>query len=254
MDTREYVLDEPNVAWKAEGKAGYVMKRLSNDKHGPDAHVGLAKEAQQSTAHFHDVAQFQVALQGSITISNRSIEAIGVYYSDPYTPYGHLTMSPGHYRAVLRPGHAGHSLPRGQIQMSDREGRKLRNPHGREFFGLEKDASWEVAAGASAGIRRKALFGSHGMQSAPKAELWECPPGVTLQRDPAPFGEYDVLVKGSARSSESELTPYCMRYHAGHAPPSALICGPEGALWLILVFDAAAELRSPSGALVQPQS
>ena len=147
---------------------------------------------------FHDVSQFQVCLEGLITFPGHPLEPIGVYYSDPYVAYGPFVVGPDHLRGLFRPAPSGHSVERGIVWMSDQEGRKLRNPQGREFFGKSQEVEWEELQGGLAGHRRKDLFGNAG-EEGPKAEVWECPANASLPREATQFGEFLVLIKGSAR-------------------------------------------------------
>ena len=249
MAVLEYLLDEPALEWKEENpdRKGHLSKKLAKGLDGgPSAHVGRPIEGETAPPHFHDVAQFQISLEGSITFPGHPLESIGVYYTDPYTAYGPFVTGPDHFRAVLRPGSSGHSLEKGIVWMSDREGRKLRNPRGREYYGQEKDAQWEELMGSLAGIRQKVLFGKDD-EEGPKAWIWECPPNVVLPLDVAIFGEYQIIVKGSARWDDRELKPYSMRYVVGNESPTQITAGPDGATWLILKYDQQAELKSPTG-------
>ena len=249
MGVREYLLDEPAHEWKETPKA--KRKTLSDGLSGrPQVTVSLPDDGNEAVAHFHDVAQFQLCLQGTITFPGHPLEPIGVYYSDPYMAYGPFVVGSSHKRSVLRPAKAGHSLEGGQVQMSNLELRNLRNPHGREFYGESREVSWEDLKGELAGIRRKVLFGTEG-EAGPKAQLWECPPNASLRRHEAQFGEYHVLVEGSAQVDDQERKPHFMRYVVGDGPTAPLTSGPVGATWLILTFDQAAELKSPTGEPVQ---
>ncbi len=93
----------------------------------------------------------------------------------------------------------------------------------------------ENLSGPLAGVRRKVLFGQDG-DDDPKAQIWQCPAKSVLQRDTAPFGEYQVLVEGSAWMGDRLRKPYTTRYVLGDETPTPLTAGPEGATWLIVTF------------------
>ena len=250
MAVKEYLLDEPAQEWKVDPKA--KRKTLIDGSGGrPSVTVSLPIDGAESAAHFHDVAQFQVCLAGIVNFPGHPLEPIGVYYTDPYLAYGPFNCESSHKRSVLRPAGSGHSLEGGIAHMSNPEHRKLRNPYGREFYGQSREVEWEDLKGELAGIRRKVLFGTPG-EAGPKAQLWECRPNVSLQRHHAPFGEFHILVEGSAQVDDQERKPHFMRYVVGDDPPVPLPSGPEGATWLILTFDQAAELKSPTGEPAQP--
>ena len=246
MAIEEYVLDDPAQSWventlqaPPDAKKNIFNKYLAIGW-GTQPQGMLVKfpEGFVNPAHFHSVPQFQVALEGIITFPGHSLNGIAVHYSDANAPYGPFTAGPGLNLAVLR--------PRGTLYtgyMSDPEARKLRNPSGREVFGQEEEAEWEALNEPEAAIRRKVLF-SWQLKTAPKAELWECAPNLPIPQTAAPFGEYQVLVKGSAHLSNREMEPYCMRFVRGETPGSPLTSGPQGATFLILTFDAAASSGS----------
>ncbi len=249
MAIQQYVLDAAAMDWQ-DHKDG-VRKMLGvGPAGGPFAGITKPPEGQQPPAHFHDIAQFQVSLEGLITFPGHPLEPIGVYYSDPYVAYGPFVVGPNHLRGLFRPEASGHSVKGGIVWMSDREGRKSRNPQGREFFGQSQEVQWEELQGELAGHRRKDLFGNAG-QEGPKAEVWECPPNASLPREATQFGEFLVLFNGSARFEGREVKPQFIRYVVGDEAPGPIASGPEGATWLILTFDQAAEQRSPEGTLVQ---
>ena len=242
MVTEEYVLDDPAQPW--------VEITLKNPPHleknifekylavgwglQPQGLMVKFPEGFVNPAHFHIVPQFQVALEGTIAFPGHSLNGIGVHYSDANVPYGPFTVGHGLNLAVLR--------PRGTLYtgyMSDLEARKLRNPSGREVFGQEEDAEWETLNEPEGTIRRKVLF-SWQLETAPKAELWEYGVNMPIPQTAAPFGEYQVLVKGSAHLPNREMEPYCMRFVRGETPGNPLTSGPQGATMLILTFDSAA--------------
>ena len=241
MAVQEFILDEPVQPWErvttpdspdyTEGS--FVSHKFLADGLGgrPQAHVfALGEEGFQVAAHFHDVDQFQVMLEGTMSLSNHTLEPIGVHYTDADTPYGPFSGGPKDMMAVLRPSRAG------KVWMNDPEGRKGRNPLGRELIAVSRDLEWQELSGALAGVQCKLLLGTED-EEGPKAQLWKCASGFVLERGPTPFGEYQVLVKGSARLGNHEMKPYCMRYVVGDEAPAQITAGPEGATWLILTFE-----------------
>ena len=241
MAVKEFVLDEPALPWEVEINAnnpGYVegtfakRKTLADGLDGrPQAHVfSPGKEGTETAPHFHTVDQFQVVLEGTITFPDHSLDPIGIHYTDANTPYGPFSGGPKDLMAVLRPSRAG------IVWMDNPKGREGRNPNGREVIALSRDVELEELSGALAGVRRKLLVGTED-EEGPKSQLWKCASGFVLERGPTPFGEYQVLVKGSARLGDQEMKPYCMRYVVGDEAPAQITAGPEGATWLILTFD-----------------
>ena len=120
--------------------------------------------------------------------------------------------------------------------MSDPEGRKLRDPYGREFYGQSRDVLWRGLTGELAGVHSKVLFGNEGEED-PKAQIWECAPNLVVRRNVVPFGEYHILLEGLAWLGDREMKPYSMRFVVGDDSSTPLTSGPEGATWLILTFD-----------------
>ena len=240
MAIQEYILDDEAVSYLEYVPAtpdrndrGIYAKSLSDGLNGkPQVNLAIHTEGIVEAPHFHDASQFQVILEGSVRLPNRELEAIGVNYQDANTPYGPLHQETRFHIAVVRLQKAGIT------QMSDREGRKLRNPYGRELTGQTKDVPWEELADGVSGVRRKVLFGREG-EEGPKAHLWECAPNLIVPRDAAPFGEYHILLRGSARLGNQDIKPYSMRFVKGDDSPTPITSGAEGATWLILTFDQA---------------
>ena len=237
MSLFEYAVDERAVQW-VEKREGGFSKALADGLDGrPAALVTIFPEGNETETHFHTSAQFQVVLGGSVTFPGHPpLDPISVHYSDIDTPYGPFVSGSGLKRLklmVLRPRKCA------LVCMKDPEGRKLRNPYGREFYGESKDAQWGTLGGLPVGLRRKVLFGKK-QEVEPKAALWECAPHRSLPSQAAPFGAYHVLVGGSTQVGGNEVTPYWMRFVKGDEAPAPLVAGPGGATWLVLNFDKAA--------------
>lgn len=242
MAIQQFVLNEEARQWEAqvvqdprETAKGSFKKLLSDGLEGrPEAFLVTIPEGHKNRPHYHSEAQFQVALEGSISFPEHRLEAIAVHYSDAYTAYGHFVPTSQFKFAVVRPRKC---LIKGN--MDDPVERKRRDPRGPELFGQAKDVPWETLMGELTGVRRKVLLGGEG-QDGPQGQFWECTPGATLQRSAAPFGEYQIVVAGTARLGTHEVKPYSMRYVVGDDEPTSLAAGPEGATWLLLTFDQAA--------------
>ena len=242
LAVKEFFLDEPAISYAeypSKNKGSY-MKLMADGLEGrPQAHVGFADPREVIEAHFHDADQFQVVLEGDVTfVNDHHLKPIAVHYTDTNTPYGPFTMGENVKLAVLRPHKAGITW------MTDREGRKNRNPHGRELygeygrqlFGQSDDTPWEDLTGALSGIRRKVLFGG---DEGPNAQIWQCPANMVVARKPAPIGEYQVLIEGSGLAADKQMIPYSTRYLAGDGPAAPLISTSEGTTWLFLAFGLA---------------
>ena len=234
---QQLLLDEPKVNWQP-GDPAYPdvqVKILADGKDGrPSATLGTAAKDQRIEAHFHNTAQFQVILEGSLVFVDHPTQPIAVHYTDPNTAYGYFTADSNFKLAVLRPRKAG------QWFMQETENRKLRNPKGREIYGQSKEVPWETLAGALAGLRRKVLFGKDN-EKGPKAHLFQCPAGVVVQREPAPCGEYQIILEGSAQVEGKEMKPFAMHWARGDERPAPLTAGRDGATWLMLTYDEAAQ-------------
>ena len=235
----EYVLDADKAPWVQQWPKdgdGNVFKG-SNNKNmaegldgGPEGFIGVMHKGLGTEAHYHNEAQFQVGLEGGMDTPGHHMEALAVHYTDPNTAYGPLVFG-GCTVAVLRPRKTSRSM-----FMSIRENRPFRDAFGRELVGAAKDTEWEELSGGPA-LRRKVLFAGEG----PAAQLFEYAPNSQVQLEVAPHGEWQILTAGSARIGDEEIRPYSMRYITGTDAPSPMIAGPQGATWLLLTFDEAAD-------------
>ena len=246
MAIQQFLLAEEVRQWKEQivedpksTARGSFKKLLSDGLEGrPEAFLTTIPEGFKNRAHFHSEAQFQVVLEGNVTFPAHALKAIAVHYSDAYTAYGPFVGESPFKYAVLRPRKC-----LGKGHMDNPEERNGRDPRGREFFGQAKDVPWSTLTDELAGMRRKVLFGRED-QGGPQAQLWECASGTAVQRNAAPFGEYQILITGSARLRNHEVMPYSMHYAVGDDAPTPLAAGPEGATWLLLTFDQEATKRS----------
>ncbi len=232
----EQFIEERMVPWGTSAKSevkipGFFFKSLANGKEGgPQAGMARKPEGYVTGAHFHDAAQFQLLLEGSAKFPKHQLAPISVHYSDANTPYGPFVVGPGNLTAALRQHRAE------QIDMSDREGRKRRNPYGRELYGQSEQVPWEQLTGEFAGISRKILIGKEG-EKLPEASIWKYPPMTVIQRTPAPFGRFRVFLEGEALGAERPLRPYSMLFERGDSWPAVLSAGEAGATCLVMTFD-----------------
>ena len=233
MAVHELLMNEPTCRIEPGDSPGVWVRKLSDGSGGsPQALVATGPGQRKTEAHFHDVAQFQVVLEGKLTFVGHPLEAIAVHYTDAHTPYGFFVADSQAKFATLRPRKGG------IVWMYDAEKRNLRDPHGRELTGQSGEASWEAVSGM-AGMRRKVLIGKDS-EPGPRAQIWQCPADAVIEPRSAPFGEYQILLEGSSWSGPEQVTPYSMRFVVGDEPPSPFKAGPQGATWLLLTFDQAA--------------
>jgi hypothetical protein len=221
------------------GQGFYVKSLADGLDGGTRATLSVQPAGFVNPAHFHDSNQFQVVLEGSVEFPVHGLTAPAVHYSDSGTPYGPFVIGSGFKMAVLRTRKAK------QIYMSDREGRKLRNPLGREIFGSAADIDWQPAPGQPAGTEHKDLFAAHA-GNRPRADLFRCPAGARITGVAAPHGQYHVVLAGAIVLAQAdgdeadgdlELAPYSMRYSAGSEAPRSFTAGEQGATVLVVAFD-----------------
>jgi hypothetical protein len=211
---------------------GFFVKSLADGiDGGTRATLSRQPAGFVNPAHFHDSNQFQVVLEGSVKFPTHSMTAPAVHYSDHGAPYGPFVVGPDFKMAIIRTRRAK------QIYMSDREGRKQRNPWGREIFGQASDIAWEPAAGQPTGVEVKTLF-PPAEGSGPSAELLHCPAGAEIKCKAAPHGQYHIVLEGAILLDDVEFAPYSMRYSVGESAPRALVAGPGEATVLVLTFDS----------------
>jgi hypothetical protein len=214
---------------------GFYVKSLADGRDGGiRATLSVQPAGFENPAHFHTTDQFQVILEGSVQFPSHALTAPAVHYSDAGTPYGPFVVGPDFKMAILRYRAAE------QIYMSDREGRKRRNPLGREVFGQASDSDWAPAPEHGNGVERKWLCPAPTAQRpGPVSELLRCAAGATVDLDPCAGGQYLVVYSGSVLAADGELVPYSMRYTPGGCAPTQFRGGPSGAELIALTFDNA---------------
>lgn len=211
---------------------GFFLKSLADGVDGGiRATLSMQPAGFVNPAHFHDSNQFQVVLEGSVKFPTHNMIAPAVHYSDHGAPYGPFVVGPDFKMAIIRTRQAK------QIYMSDREGRKQRNPSGREIFGQASDVEWEPAADQPIGAEVKTLFAPAAV-AGPSAELLRFPAGAEIKSKAAPHGQYHVVLDGTILLDGTEFASYSMRYSAGESAPRTLVAGSGGATVIVLTFDS----------------
>jgi hypothetical protein len=243
MTVEELVWDEADYGWgdsrrpERIGK-GFLLRTFGDAPGRPSYTLSTQPEGFVNPAHFHNKPQFQVIWGGSVKFPTHELRPIAVHYSDASFPYGPFTVGADLLLGVYRPRIAN------QIYMSDRVGRRQRNPYGREFygagserefFGQSDDEGWEPFGDA----RRLRLINSE--ECGPGAELVRFAPAAVVDRPPAPYGEFQVVAEGSADVDGRSLARYSARWIRGERAPSRMLAGPDGLTLLTLTYDAAAD-------------
>ncbi len=225
----EYIVEASKVPWTENprpDRKGYFEKMLGDGLDGrPHAIFARQPTGAVNEPHFHTERQFVVLLEGAMTFPKRPLTPIGVHYVDARTPYGPFIGGSGMVMAVLR------HKPAPITYMSEPEGHKRRNVHGREFF-----AQSELLQGGAKGPERKQLLGKEGEES-PTALLWKYPAGSSIARGPAPFARFSFILEGTAMLNGQTYGPQTLFFESGDGPFASLRAGESGASWLTLTFD-----------------
>jgi hypothetical protein len=230
----EYIADGASQPWQTFQRPGRgelrVRALLDGAGGGPEA-VHSIHAPGTSHPHFHLGAQFQLVLSGAATFPKHRADAIGVHYTDHGKPYGPFDFSENYSMMVL------HAKPAGQVNLTgptaDKEKSRQRNPRGREIIRSAGQAEWEPSPEAP-GARRKVLFLE---ASGLGAEIREAPAGASLTFEAAPYGQFQIVVEGSAKAGDREIGRNGLRFVRGVEPASPLESGPEGATVVVLTYD-----------------
>ena len=232
MSGFEYFMDEPHTAWTANprpDRRGYFQKNLADgDQKRPFAIIARQPEGAVNHPHLHTEGQFQVLLEGAMSFPGKRLAPVAVHYSDANVPYGPFVGEGGLKLAVLRRGRQGDIY-----YMQDAEGRRRRDPGGREFYGHGGLTDLKETHGA----KRTALFGDGA--EGPRAEIWRYGGAQTLERTPAPFGRFHILLEGLVRAGDLPLEPYSVFFECGDDWSTTLTAGEGGATLVSLTFGTA---------------
>jgi len=226
-EKRDIIVDLNQIAWKQaqEGQNRYYYKGcLDGGAGGPEA-MRVRLGGLDVPPHFHHASQFQLLLKGAMQFTDRRIDAITVHYTDHDVPYGPFKPDSDHDMLIL------HAKPGGYSPMSDKEARKMINSHGREIEGCARDARSEPLPG---GGSRKTLLSD---ETGVSVQVLECPAGAVFSGDPPSYGRYELILSGSATVNGQHLGVDSLRFVQGDEPAAPLVCGPEGATFIVLSFD-----------------
>lgn len=225
---RDIIVDLSQVAWKQgqEGNQRYDYRIcLEGGADGPEA-MQVRLPGMDVPPHFHHAAQFQLLLAGSMQFSDRKMEALSVHYTDHDVPYGPFKPDSEHSMLIL------HAKPGGYSPMSDKEARKLINSRGRELEGCAREAKAQALPGG--GSARTLLSNDAGVN----VRLVECPAGAAFSDKPAVYGRYQLILSGSVTVEGKRLGPDTLRFVQGNEPEAPLVCGQQGARFIVLTYDS----------------
>jgi hypothetical protein len=240
--TEELVLNEADFEWgdsrrpERIGK-GFLLRIFGDGPGRPSYTLSTQPEGFVNPAHFHNKPQFQVIWGGSVAFPTHELRPIAVHYSDASFPYGPFVVGPEFILGVYRPRIAN------QIYMSDRERRRERNPYGREFYGAGDEREFFGQADDDAWIRdgeisRLCLIDR--AECGPGAELTRYPAGAVVDRDVAPFGEFQVVADGTAQIDGRSLAKYSARWVRGGPAATTMTAGASGLMLLTMTYDETA--------------
>jgi hypothetical protein len=243
MALEEYLLDEADYEWgdsrrpERIGK-GFLLRIFGDGPGRPSCTLSTQPEGFENPAHFHNKPQFQVIWNGSVRFPTHALRPIAVHYSDASFPYGPFRVGANLLLGVYRPRMAN------QVYMSDREGRKQRNPYGREFYGQSAEREFFGESGPVAWEpfcegERKVLISA--AECGPGAELLRYPAGASVSRPAAPHGEFQVVADGLAAIGRRLVGQYSARWTRGDEVASPLEAGPGGLTLLTLTYDGATD-------------
>ena len=179
--------------------------------------------------HFHEIAQYQVVVEGKGSIGQHALHPVTVHYTDAYTPYGPIvTSDEGLAFFTIRPrtdNGGTHYMPKSRSRMPRRAGRAL-TVHAQVGGPPHQPGEVQVdtlIATTDDGVQAKLLSFGAGAVARPDGE--------------APLQDrFLVVVDGSLLQDERTFGLYsCIYGEAGEETP-ALTAGPDGAQVLLIQF------------------
>lgn len=230
MAIQEYVIDPSEIPWRQSATEGITFRSqvlLSGGDGGPEAFRFKFDPTPKVYAHMHLTSQFQLLLGGTMELPKMKTRPVGLHYTDHNRPYGPFSVGEGHEVLVLHPKQGG------LISMASLEARRQIYLGGRELGAMEKDLEWLTVPGF-VGVHVKVYIPRI---MGPEALMIDYPPGMEVWLRAPLYGRYEVVIKGSVRVRDRELTTPGFRYVMGAEPAEPLLTGPAGATLMLLSFD-----------------
>jgi hypothetical protein len=180
-------------------------------------------------AHMHLTSQFQLLLRGRMHFpkATMKLRAVAAHYTDHNFPYGPFSAAEQHDMLVLHPKRGG------LITMGDRSARKQINLEGRHLYGAEAEAEW-VLLPKYGEARGKALIAPG---TGPSAVMIEYPSRAAIELPGAPYGRYEIVLKGCVTVDGRSLFSPGFRYVVSDKRADAMEAGENGATLMLLSFD-----------------
>ena len=221
------------MAWQqgeTEGLRFCCQVLLDGQDGGPEALRFRFDPTLSVYAHMHLTSQFQLLLDGSMDMprGRMDLRPFAVHCTDHSVPYGPFAVGPNHDMLVLHPK-AG-----GLVAMSDERARRAINLAGRLIVGADHTEEWLDIENFGR-VRIKSLIPP---DLGPEVAVVDLPPKAELVLGPAPFGRYEVVLRGSVETDGIELGPPGIRYGEALDPCPPLVAGTAGARVAVLCFDA----------------
>jgi hypothetical protein len=224
------MVEADQVPWKrgeTEGLSFGCQVLLDGADGGPEALRFRFDPCPSVYAHMHLTAQFQLVIGGGLDMprGRMNLRPYAVHYTDHNTPYGPFSVLPGHDMLVLHPKQGG------LISMSDLDARRQINLTARLLVAAVEADRWAEWTGG----RVQSLIPS---AAGPEAIAIELAPGASFASAAAQFGRYEVVLDGRVTCDGRSLGAPGLRYVQGDDIPPPLVAGPEGAMLMLLSFDA----------------
>jgi len=232
----EYVIDPALIAWKkgeTEGLSFSYQVLLDGANGGPEAIRFRFDPCPSVYAHMHLTSQFQLLLSGCMQMPRRSLNLlpVSIHYTDHNTPYGPFSVSPGHDMLVLHPKRGG------LISMAHIAARRQINLAGRLLVGAINENRWTTGADSHDVEVQMVMPRAEG----PGADAFSLSPGSLTPVEQSAFGRYEVVLKGSVTCSGRELRTPGLRFVRGVEVAEPMVARSDGAVIVVLTFDADAE-------------